>query len=56
MRFFFTDVASRSNISASDVATRSHLYLYIFYMYTSKNHPAGSQETKQIAHAQRETK
>ena len=29
MRFFFTDVASRSNISASDVAARSHLYIYI---------------------------
>ena len=33
----------------------SYIYIYI-YMHTSKNHPAGSQETKQIAHAQRENK
>ena len=63
MRFFCTDVASRSHISASDVAPRSHLYdIYIYvyiiyiYMHTSKFHPAGSQESKHIAHAQRETK
>ena len=29
---FSTDVASRSNISASDVAARSLLYIYIYFI------------------------
>ena len=43
---------------ANDIAARSHLYdiyIYIYICIPQKFHPAGSQETKQIAHAQRET-
>ena len=54
---FFTDAASRYHIYANDLAARSHLYdIYTYiYAYLKKFHPAGSQETKHIAHAQRET-
>ena len=52
----FTDVASRYHIYANDIAARSHLYDIYIYAYLKKFHPAGSQETKHIAHAQRETK
>ena len=41
---------------ANDIAARSHLYdIYIYICIPQKFHPAGSQETKHIAHAQRET-
>ena len=55
---FFTDVASRYHIYiyASDVAARSLYDIYIYICIPQKFHPAGSQETKHIAHAQRETK
>ena len=53
---FFTDIASRYHIYANDIAARSHLYeIYIYICIPQKFHPAGSQETKHIAHAQRET-
>ena len=55
VRFLFTDVASRYHIYASDVAARSHLY-DIYICIPQKFYPAGSQETKHIAHAHGKTK
>ena len=55
VRFFHWCCIKISYIYTSDVAARSHLY-DIYICIPQKFHPAGSQETKHIAHTQRETK
>ena len=59
VRFFFSLMLHQDIIYMPAMLLQDLIYMIDIYIYIcipQKFHPAGSQETKHIAHAQRETK